>query len=67
MDTKYKEGDVVQVSGPVDYGDGTYRVESRGEVVEWTTGKKALLLLEEVDGDRDVCVSVSKDCIYPLR
>lgn len=64
---EYKQGDVVRVSGYVEWGDREYRVATEAVIEEWGKGDKALLTLEYVDGDYGVTIYVDKQNVYPVN
>jgi len=57
---KFNEGDEVHVSGEVKWGDSYYRVSTPGVITQWKKGAYALVTLEQVDGDHNVCIHVPK-------
>lgn len=62
-----KQGDKVQVSGEVKWGDGYHTVSTTGVIEEWKKGAYALVTLEEVDNDFGVCIHVPKRQLEKLE
>lgn len=64
MKAAFNKGESVHVSGEVRWGNDYYRVSTSGVIEEWKRGPYALVTLEEVDNDHNVCIHVLKKCIY---
>lgn len=58
---------MVHVSGTVKWGEEYCRVSTTGVIEEWKKGAYALVTLEEVDNDADVCIHVLKKDIQKME
>lgn len=59
---KLIEGDKVYITGEVNYGDQWYRVASSGVIIK-SYVTRALVCIDEIDGDRNANVLVHKSMI----
>ena len=62
MKKDIKIGDRVSICGSVFYGDKDYKVCCDG-IVEVINDLQMLVLVDEIDGDRNVCTYVGKNII----
>lgn len=64
-DLIFEEGDIVYVSGEVEYGNNVYEVACNGVVMkdcyDYDWDDKVLVTLDEIDGDYNACVQVDKN------
>lgn len=58
-----KTNDKIHISGQVLYGYSYYRVDCDGVVNDIISKNYVLATLDEVDGDRNVCVKIHKNTI----
>lgn len=63
---KLREGQVINVSGPVKYGETYYRVSCQGVVVKDYGNGWVLATLAVIDGDYNVTVTVNKKVIVSM-
>lgn len=61
-----KQDDRISISGDVKYGDGEYRVASKGIIV--TTGRvQSLINIDNIDGDGHANVFVKNKYIFKIE
>lgn len=62
MTINYEIGNYVRVQGEVDHGGFVYEVDTYGRIIK-SFGNRFLICLNEINGTRNVVVSVDEKCI----
>lgn len=62
----YKVGQRVRVIGSIEWGMNIYHVDTEGEIQEDTGLRKILVLLDEVDGDKKVCLYIPRNIVTQI-